>query len=205
MTAVTVLHVQNQILVEQDVAVVIPIGKVIDCKDARRPLALHALPPRIKCIVVDDEPVDRPDAIDRLQCLLGVLLPGRRQPERMGGSVRRRSVRTAVRIRQQPHGMPLAFDQACQASRMAAQQEEYVCTVVGQIAGQAEAPHEMPHAHFGGSIDADYDPLHRVHQTGLGYFGCLPTEKVDPSQWPCYPPTDEPAANVRSRSRRSAT
>ncbi|WP_247516989.1 hypothetical protein [Bradyrhizobium sp. 190] len=102
--------------------------------------------------------------------------------------------------------MSLAFDQARQARGMAAQQEEHVRAVVGQSAGQAEAPHEMPHAHFDGSIDADYDPLHSVHQTGLGlYPERLVAGEVDPLQWPCYPLTHEPAANVRSRLRRSAT
>jgi hypothetical protein len=66
--------------------------------------------------------------------------------------------------------------------RMAAQQEEYVCgMIVGQIAGQAQAPHEVAHAHFGGSIDADYDPLHRVHRLALDISELL-AEKVDPSQ-----------------------
>jgi hypothetical protein len=101
--------------------------------------------------------------------------------------------------------MPLAFNQARQAGGMAAQEEEDFRTVVGQGTGQTEASHEMPHAHFDGSIDAEYDPLHRVHQAGLGYFRCLLTEKVDPSRGPCYPPTHEPAVNVRSRLRRSAT
>ena len=61
MTKITALHLQNQVLVEQDIAIVRAIGKVIDRKDARHPCALHALPPGIQRIMVDDKPVDSAD------------------------------------------------------------------------------------------------------------------------------------------------
>jgi hypothetical protein len=83
--------------------------------------------------------------------------------------------------------------------------EKIIRTSVSQGAGKTKTPHEMPHAHFGGSIDAEYDPLHRVHHTGLEYFRIVWLRRGRPVTMAVLSADPRTSRHVRSRLRRSAT
>jgi len=109
-TAIAGIHLQNKILVEQDVTIMGAIGKVIDGENAPYLSALHLFPRASQRIVVDDQPVDLSDALDGFERLLSVVLPTRRKPGCMS-SAHLGIVAAVLRIGQQAHRVALASDQ----------------------------------------------------------------------------------------------
>jgi hypothetical protein len=67
MAVVTILHVVDQVLIEQQVAVVRPVCEIVNDHDGRRHVAHRSLPAPIQCVVVDYQPVRRLTAEQRRQ------------------------------------------------------------------------------------------------------------------------------------------
>gem|GEM_PF-6342848 len=136
------LHIRNKILVQQQVTIVSPVGKVIDHQDSANQRAEGMFPARIKGVVVHYQPVRfGAQNFDNSTGLVGIFLPCRSEP----GSVGRGcfGFRFFVRRRKAVNDKTPLFDQVTEVAVVLAADKRDFSAPFDQNPGQAQATHDM--------------------------------------------------------------
>src|SRR5262249_29634154 len=152
------------ILVEQDVAIVGTVCKIINRKNTARMPPLQAFPSRIQCIVIDNEPIDIAELANRFRRLRRIPLPGCRQPMSVRSTRRIDQLLIPFGSRQEQKAMTIRLDQATEPGSMLAHHKNDLGSVTGQFIPEAQAPRKMSHADFDGGVDPNYNLPYVAHR-----------------------------------------